>query len=79
MFFERNATLIVSFNLLIVALELHTLFLYDSPFVFNGTGILFSVGGLILIIMISNLCPIGFACLIIPNYRVIGYVHPRHT
>jgi hypothetical protein len=79
MFLERNATSMASLNFLIVALELHTFFLYDSPFVFNRIDIPFSVEGLILIIMINNSCPIGFARLIIPNHGVIGYVHPRHT
>jgi hypothetical protein len=76
---ERNATSMASLNFLIVALELHTLFLYGSSSVFNRTGSPFSVGGLVLIVLINNSYPIDFACLIIPNYGVIGYVHPRHT
>jgi hypothetical protein len=79
MFLERNATSMASLNFLIVALELHTFFLYGSPSVFNRTGGPFSAGGLVLIVMISNSCLIGFVRLIIPNYGVIRYVHPRYT
>jgi hypothetical protein len=79
MFFERNATLMASLNFLIVALELHTFFLYGSPSVLNRRGSPFSAGGLVLVVMISNSCPIGFSRQIIPNYGVIGYIHSRHT
>jgi hypothetical protein len=79
MFLERDATSMASLNFLIVALEVHKFFLYDSPSVLNWIGSRFSVGGLVLIVMISNSCPIGFSRQIIPNYGVIGYIHSRHT
>jgi hypothetical protein len=79
MFLKRNATSMESLNFLIIALELHTFFLYGSPSVFNRRGSPFSARGLILVVMISNSYPIGFSCLIIPNYGFIGYIHPRHT
>jgi hypothetical protein len=78
MFFVENATLITSFNFFNVALKFHTLFLYDSPSVFKGVDIPFGTECLVVIVMIMTGDPtlVCFTWLIIPNYRVIGYVHP---
>jgi hypothetical protein len=79
MFFEGNATSMTPFNFLKVPLKLHTLFLYDSPSMFKGIDISFRTEDLVVIIMIADPSPVGFAWLVIPNYRVIEYIHPRHT
>jgi hypothetical protein len=72
MFFEGDTTLMTTFNFFKVPLKPHTLFLYDSPSVFKGIGIPFNTSeGLVIIVMIGNPSPIGFAWLVIPNNRIV--------
>jgi hypothetical protein len=72
--------LITSFDFFRVPLKPHTLFLYDPPSVFKEIGIPFNTSeGLVVIVVIGNPTLIGFVWLVIPNDRIIGYVHPRNA
>jgi hypothetical protein len=65
MFFVGDATLITPFDFFKVPLKPHTLFLHDPPSVFKGIDIPFNTNeGLVVIVVISNPTPIGFAWLI---------------
>jgi hypothetical protein len=80
MFFVGNVTLITPFDFFKVPLKSHTLILYDPPSVFKGIGIPFNISEcLVVIVVIGNPSPMCFAWLVIPNDRIIGYVHPRNA